>query len=114
MCSSDLGNRRMPNSFVSGSIVSVPCEIRPGMASVESEIRIRVPDGPILAFVDRSSILKDPAPDSRKVREGIVKAVVILFSEDDVRLLFAGQDVQPSNPARVPPAWLEKHATLVS
>ena len=84
------------------------------MASVENEIRIRVPDRAILAFVNRSSILRDPAPDSSKVREGLVKAVIIFFSEDDVRLLFAGQDVEPSNPARVPPAWLESNAKLVS
>jgi len=103
----------MPINFVSGRIVSVPCEIAPGMASNEREIRVKIPEGTIHAFVSRSSVSNDPMPDSEEKRVGRVRAVLISFSRKDVRLLFAGQDVDPSNPAPVSTEWLRQNATVV-
>lgn len=97
-------------SLSNGRIVSIPCEITPGMASNEREIKIRIPDGIIRAFVSLTSVSSDPKPDSTEKRAGWVKAVVIALAKDDVRLLFAGQDVDPSNPAPVSTDWLEKNA----
>ncbi len=98
-------------NYLNGKIVSILCEIRPGLASTEREIRIRIPDGVISAFVSLSSVGSDVKPDSTEKREGTVRAVVVAFSRDDVRLLFAGQDVHPSNPVPVSVDWLKKHAT---
>ncbi len=102
----------MPSSFTSGRIVSIPCEIAPGMASNEREIKVNVPDGIIRAFVSLASVGEDSKPDSNEKRDGRVRAVIVALSNDDIRLFFAGQDVDPSNPAAVPPQWLKKNARI--
>ena len=95
----------MPNGLMSGNIVSIPCEIRPGMSSLERTVRIRIPpDEVISGFVNHSSIVGGTESGS-----GRVKAVIVVFSKNDVRLLFSGQDIYPSNPAQVPIDWLGKH-----
>jgi len=99
----------MQNSFSNGGIVSVPCEIRPGMASSEREVKVKVHDGFIRAFVTYESV-EDPKPSSHERREGRVRAVIVSFSKEDIRLLFAGQDVDPSNPAPISPEWLAENA----
>jgi len=48
-------------------------------------------------------------PPARE-REGRVRAVIVSFSREDIRLLFAGQDVDPSNPAPISPKWLAENA----
>lgn len=100
----------MPTAVSSGRIVFVPCEIAPGMASNERQIKIENPEGVIRAFVSFRSLARDPEPESQNKREGWVKAIVIALSKDDVRLLFAGQDVDPSNPAPISAEWLHKNA----
>ncbi len=100
----------MPASLVNGRIVFVPCEITPGMASTEREIKIKNPAGIIRAFVSLASVASDPKPESTGKRPGWVKAVVIAFDKNDVRLLFTGQDVDPANPAPVSSEWLHKTA----
>jgi len=103
----------MPISIASGRIVSVPCEIAPGMASNEREIRVKIPEGTIHAFVSYSSVTNDPMPDSEEKRAGRVRTVLIAFSRRDMRHLFAGQDVDPSNPAPGTIGWLRQSATAV-
>ena len=91
------------NTFPSGTIVSVPCEINPGMASFEKEIKIRTPGGTITGLVNQSSVIED------KKR---VRAVLMNFAKNDIRLLFPGQDMQPSNPAFISIDWLKQNAQL--
>ncbi len=102
----------MPSSFASGRIVSIPCEIAPGMASNEREIKVNVPEGIIRAFVSLASVGEDPKPNSNEKRDGRVRAVIIALSNDDIRLFFAGQDVDPANPAPVPSQWLKQNARI--
>jgi hypothetical protein len=101
----------MPNGFVNGNIVSIPCEIKPGMSSFERYVRINAEPERITGFVNRSSIIEDPTADSDPAR---VKAVIVVFSKADMRLLFAGQDIYPSNPAPISVTWLGKHGQLLT
>ena len=110
LCSRTLSKFLMPTPLASGKIVFVPCEITPGMASNEREIKIDNPEGVIRAFVSLTSVANDPDPESLEKRDGWVKAVIVALSKDDVRLLFAGQDVDPTNPAPVSTNWLHKNA----
>lgn len=89
--------------FASGTIVSVPCEIRPGMSSFEKEVKIQLPAGTITGLVNQSSVIEN---------QKRVRAVVVIFEKNDVRLLFPSQDMHPSNPALVPIDWLRKHAQV--
>ena len=76
---------------------------------VKEKSRVKVHDGFIRAFVTYESV-EDPKPSSRERREGRVRAVIVSFSREDIRLLFAGQDVDPSNPAPISPEWLAENA----
>lgn len=82
------------------------------MASTEREITIRNPEGLIRAFVSLSSVeTKSKADlDLEKKVEGWVRAVIVAFDRDDLRLLFTGQDVYPANPAPVSREWLKENA----
>lgn len=91
------------HDFAPGTIVSVPCEIHPGMSSFEKEVKIRMPAGTITGLVNQSSVIEN----LRRVR-----AVVMIFDTNDIRLLFPGQDMHPSNPAFVPLDWLKENAQL--
>ena len=100
----------MPTSLTDGKIVFIPCEIAPGMTSIEREITIRNPEGAIRAYVTLTSVASDFKLDSEKKFDGWVKAVIVAFDKDDLRLLFTGQDVDPANPAPVSREWLRDNA----
>ena len=82
------------------------------MASSEREITIRNPGGPIRAYVSTTSVATktDVDIDLAKKVEGWVRAVIVAFDKDDIRLLFTGQDVYPSNPAPISRQWLRANA----
>jgi hypothetical protein len=91
-------------TFASGTKVSVPCAINPGMSSFEREVRIQMPEGgAITGLVSTSSVMEDTKR---------VKAVLMVYGTNDTRLLFSGQDMTPSNPAFVPIEWLKANARL--
>lgn len=103
----------MPNGFVNGNIVSMPCLISSGMSSFERYVRIEAEPERITGFVNISSIVDSSQNNHEPVRKGNVKAIIVAFSKADVRLLFSGQDLHPSNPAPVSVDWLGRCAQLV-
>ena len=104
----------MPNGFMNGNIVSMPCLVSSGMSSFERYIRIEAEPERITGFVNSSSIDDSSQNDHEPARKASVKAVIVEFSEADVRLLFSGQDVHPSNPAPVSVDWLGRNARVVT
>jgi hypothetical protein len=82
--------------IINGEIIGVPCSIRPGPFPDERFILVSAADGPLTGFADQADL------QTHDGEHGLLRAVVLDASAEDVKVHLFGSFFRTSGLARVP------------